>query len=250
MILFGKKKALQALLDEKNVDLWNFVDRNYKVSIKLYNGNIYGAKKKDKKVVMFVPKKYLKSSLFTHELLHLKINVYANIGLVIFLASKDHAPLNIIFNYTNSLLMGNLIEHAIMYNEYMKLGYDEEGFVCDYLDDKFTDLDKKKIKEISYTIFDLENLFFYISKYIVLKSVREKDRNYGHALEYMREVNSNLYDIMEKFYNNILLNFSVDLEQLGDSYVYTIGEMLESVLDLYGGNLLQEINKLNSSGIK
>lgn len=246
MLFWTKNRLLKSLLDEKNKELWNEVNSIYNIKLKRYKGYIYASGISQKRAKIYIPNKNISSSLFTHELLHLKLNASnLHIGFYLFKLCENDDILSCIFNYQNSMVIGNLLEHEFTYKQFIALGYKEDEFVCDYNTDKFTDKDKELIK--NSTGIDYDCIYFFISKYIVLKTIRESNRDYSDALMYMHSVNIDLFFIADQFYQKIKELFQLPVQDAEIIIISTINNLLEMLRGYFLKKISIELNRIENS---
>lgn len=223
--------ALDSLLDEKNRKIWDCISKELSIEILPIDISIYAAEfnTNSQKWVIYVPNNNLNPALFTHELLHLELQINKiYIGLAIYSICKDHTILCNIFDMSNSFLAANLLDHSLFFNKFINLGYKEEYFACDYGLDKFT-----KDEESSYTNYfsnpdymKASHVANYITKIIVLKTINETNSDYTNDLLYLKVLSPELYDIVDNFISEFTILTGFDYFYIRDNYINIIGDFL------------------------
>lgn len=228
--LFNKpsKLIIEKQIDDKNKYLWDEISSQYEVEVISWKRGEYAAEVQDKKVTLFVSDTDVNPALFAHELLHLKLR-RENIlfALFIYYSCDNHIPLMDIFNLQNASLMGNLLDHVFMYDEYKSLGYTEENFAFDYGTDKFTEDEGQMLSEgFSNGIIKSEVVGYYLTKYVALRALKETGKDYTHAFYALNSIDSQLFQISKTMIDKLIALSLKDLKSVSEQYTQIVGDFL------------------------
>ena len=136
---------IEDLITDKNRELFNQVDKKYKVKLEKSSGDTWGFKIVDGfGIITYVETNY-PESCFVHELLHLdtQLHGYRNLKYGFSDAFMNEELVGIIKALDNEL------QHHKMFTKYIELGYDEKEFYIDSDSETYQKL-KSYIKNHKY----------------------------------------------------------------------------------------------------
>lgn len=228
--LFNKssKHNIERQIDDKNKHLWDEISGQYDIEVISWKRGEYAAEVQGNRVTLFVSDINVNPALFTHELLHLKLRLN-NVLFAIFIykVCENQLALANIFNLQNALLIGNLLDHVFMYNEYIEMGYTEENFAFDYGTDKFTEDEEKMLSEgFSNRIIKSDIAGYYITKYVALRTLKESGKDYTHAFNALSAIDSQLYQISKKMMDELMVLSLNGYKSVSEQYIQIIGDFL------------------------
>ena len=228
--LFKKQSnpSIDRQIDDKNKHLWDEISAQYEIEVISWKRGEYAAEVQDKKVTLFVSDTDVNPALFAHELLHIKLrseNVF--FAVFIYKVCENHFVLMNIFNLQNASLMGNLLDHIFMYNEYSGMGYTEDNVAFDYGTDKFTeDEGQMLLKGFSNSIIKSEVVGYYLTKYVALRALKETGKDYTHAFHVLNSIDSHLFQISKTMMDKLIDLSLNDYKSVSEQYMQIVGEFL------------------------
>jgi hypothetical protein len=208
---------LKEFIDNRNVNLWKYLNSIHSIEVEFGDYDNYEVFSKNKTSIIYIPKNKIDIPSFTHELLHILLwtkGIYIGNGLMLSVREKPFLQ-NIL---TESLIehIGNCLSHIKMLPVFKEMGFSENEFISDYnvnkLDDEFiNDLNKHFYKERPNGGYCFNETYveYYIGKYFSAKSCPNSNYNYSKALENMKRINTQLYDILDDFVNK-WVGFDID----------------------------------------
>lgn len=189
---------------------------------------------KNRQATVYYNPKLINNEAIAHELLHIKLNRYNYvIGNHIYFSCLNHLKLQKIFNKFLCDYIGNCFDHYKMYPEYVEMGYSQKGFLTNGLDEKCSLKDIKSLSLSFLKTYKAKSIELYIG-YLISIYADHIDNNYNEHLKLLQEKDSNLFEIISKFWNkwkvfditNIDAIYNSDLE-LANSFISDIEEWIE-----------------------
>jgi len=192
------------ILDQKNFELWNEIQKHFKIEIYQHE-KPYSELFSQKKHVKIYVNKEIDSASFTHELLHLWIEqkeIY--IGSSLKLLVEEDIKLKKIFS--NELLnhIGNTCEHIKMLPKFLSLGYSSDHFLFDYNQNKCTELELKTI-ERKYrfrTIYQSKAIDAFIGRFFAVNADNNSNFDYSYCIKRLKNLDPTLIAVLDKFWDN------------------------------------------------
>ncbi len=197
---------MDKLIDNRNSNLWNYVNARHRVEIKFGYGGEYHVCTKGDESIIYVPKGMEDASSFTHELLHVFLHIKSvHIGTALMLSIKGRPQLREIFS--DSLLehIGNCLEHVKMLPEFLKMGFAAKDFLADFSKNKLTDteidllgdhFEKGNVMGQSYS---KEYIDLFIGKYFAAACCPNAEIDYSENLNRLRKIDSSLVNELDTF---------------------------------------------------
>ncbi|NAY91406.1 hypothetical protein GTQ34_05690 [Muricauda sp. JGD-17] len=193
------------LIDHRNENLWNDLNKTHIISISVANYPNYGVYSKGQDSLVQIPENDIDIDSFTHELLHILLRqneIFFGSRLGNFVS--ENPILDAFFSDNLIEHFGNCIEHIKMLPIYLDLGFDKKKFIEDYEENKCT---KSEIKWLNAN-FKIRNVYqvaaidFYIAKYISIQADAKRHVNYPKSLEGLKKIDFRLFDILKSCVEN------------------------------------------------
>ncbi len=205
-------KYIDALVDEKNRDLYDFVSSCMNVRFERTVDDIYVVYRQGKSVVFYIPDNNLSPASFTHELLHAKLHALRiNIGVSIRSQASEMRSMD---KYIDSALfthMGNTLEHEKFFSTFVAIGYDESEFISDYdsapMTDDLIETYKSRLKSrwLWNYKYDLSILNSFIGQYFSLKSWHNSNFDNAYYVSRMAEIEPKLCAIIDDLFKRWMM---------------------------------------------
>ncbi|UXD67820.1 hypothetical protein MUK51_11330 [Sphingobacterium faecium] len=204
MSFLTEEDIRQYFIDDRNYALWESMVNQFRIGVnddyKIYQLD-YQDENSD--VYILTDKMYNKS-LFTHELLHLKLRSKGlNTAAYFETFSQD------VFRFS-ALTICNCIEHVLFFDDFVEMGYPEETFVMDYNNQEYNINEAIKIYSDVKALDDqaiLKLVIFYL--YWTFKNEEYMGIDRTLSLNWLKKVESKLLTSCNKMYEEII---SLDLE--------------------------------------
>ncbi len=233
---------MKELLDYRNQNLWNEIQKNYNITFENSFSNEYSCFTQNKDVIFYIDKDNLCKSSFTHEMLHVYLrhkDCYISGGLNNTI--RQNSTLS--FMFSSELLdhMGNCLDHIKMLPIYLNLEFKKEKFILDYYEHKCT-LEELKLLKQNYKIHSSINpkaVDFFIGKLFAIFADPNSEFDYSKELDEFRKIDPILFDANYKMIEHWKKIKIENRQVIDDDY--------HSVLFEYYQNLEKWIliNKLN-----
>ncbi len=194
------------LLDDKNINLWNYLNTVQVISIEKQNRDDYLVYTEGNTSIIYVQTENLNSASFTHELLHILIKVKGiSVGGCLFNLTRGNSVLTQIFS--NDLIdhIGNCLEHIKMLPEFLSLGYKVEEFIDDYHSDKLTSENVSLLTSTFCTrrffskSYNGRAVDCFIGGYFAAKACPNIIMDHSLSLFKLKRINPELYVILDDF---------------------------------------------------
>ncbi|WP_281635472.1 hypothetical protein [Flavobacterium marginilacus] len=192
---------MKELLDYRNQNLWDEIQKNFNVTFENSLTNEYGCFSQNKNIIFYIDKNNLCKSSFTHEMLHVYLRLkdcYISGGL-----NNTILQNRILLSFFSSNLLdhfGNCLDHIKMLPIYLDLGFEREKFILDYYEYKFNKSDLELLK-LNYKINNNINpnaVDFFIGKQIAILADPNDDFDYSKELKELKSIDSILYEANEQ----------------------------------------------------
>ncbi len=196
------------LIDNRNIDLWNTLSKEFEIDIARTEQGNYSVYTKSGKATIFIPTNKVNCASFTHELLHIymkKKDVFVGGGLKLHVMADEGVLSKFMSDYLIEHI-GNSLEHIKMLPEFFKMGFDREDFISDYWTNKLSEDDLKLIKKhfrkkrlFERETFNSKVIDFYIGKCFAAKACPNQTYNYEKGLNELKLIDTDLYTVLQKF---------------------------------------------------
>ncbi|MFT0403192.1 hypothetical protein [Bacteroides faecis] len=193
------------LIDSRNEELWNYLANKFDISVNVIDSDDSQIIRDGNKVSLRLISSNVDVSIFTHELLHLWLWEndcdFVN-SLSSFIQIIDNDRVSLLFEGDFDYTFANLIDHILMFDKYMEMGCDIDKFLPD----------KNVITSYRSKIITFATMYNKLSVrhdrafIIYLLSICEHQcgkNQYFDLLTALRVANNELFDIIEKFVNNV-----------------------------------------------
>ncbi|MBN8878043.1 MAG: hypothetical protein J0I32_10890 [Sphingobacteriales bacterium] len=198
---------MSKLIDNRNQEVWNVVKSRYDVNVVFHGSREHHVFYQNDMARISIPAGDYSADSFTHELLHLYLEVkeFRLSGFVL-LFLKENKRISSILTIGLLHHISNVIDHAKMLPLYLQMGFKRELFLMDYCE--------RKCEEYHLTIieagFQKDSLLrvtaidLYIGKFFAIKSCPNPSFDYTPFLSRMREAEPSLYEILDKFWKAVV----------------------------------------------
>lgn len=195
-------------LNSQNYHLWEDLSKKFAISLLSSTSSYYEVSISKKKLfqkqraIIFVNDNIKSHSSFTHELLHLKLH---NDGIDIYgiftKAILKKSRLQFLFNSSFRSQICNMLDHTLIINEYLEMGFNEWDFLGD---NNLPLIDDFRIMEM-HSQFKNQNSIRWgylnlIGTYVSIKCKNLEDTEYASYVKMMLSINSELIDIIDEFF--------------------------------------------------
>lgn len=196
------KELIHSLLDNRYKDLWEYCNSYANISIKYTNATEYGVYSINENHTIFVPKNNLNPSSFTHELLHIFLEikgVYIGGSLSLFVKAEK---LRGIFSQSLVDHISNCLAHIKMFPLYLEMGFNLEYFIQDYEQSKFSKSEMEvlrnnfKYRKLFFQVYRAKYIDKYIGKYFAMKACPNKNFDYSNGFKLLKELDLDLYNVL------------------------------------------------------
>lgn len=192
---------MNELLDFRNQNLWNEIQKNFNVTFENSLTNEYGCFSQNKNVVFYIDENNPCKSSFTHEMLHVYLRLkdcYISGGL-----NNTILQNRILSSFFSSNLLdhiGNCLDHIKMLPIYLDLGFEREKFILDYYEHKFNkyELDLLKLNYKINNNINPEAVDFFVGKLIAILADPNDNFDYSNELKELKSIDSILYEANEQ----------------------------------------------------
>ena len=196
-------------IDDRNRALWETMNKRFNISVEHSVEDCYGNYLIKDDCTIYVCKNEDPSpSSFTHELLHLYLPTKdIRIGSTIQLFLQEHYPQCLIFDKILYDHISNCLEHIKTFPIFVEMGYPTQDFIQDYITNKLTDNDLNPIVHY-YRVglfkkrYNVQAVNCFIGKFFASKADVNPDHNYDNQLLKLKALDSQLYSILDGFWNN------------------------------------------------
>ena len=195
---------LSKYLDNRNKALWEFVCKTYLVNVSYHDEKSYGLFRINNNATIFVPKTTVCIDSFTHELLHLWMDIRdVSVSRTLSSTFKTDPFFSLLFKPELGEHIGNCADHYKMLPIYLEMGFDRAKFIEDYNSTKCNKMDMSFIEgwynheDIISRRYAAEN---YIATYFSIKACPNPQFEYKECLNRLRQIDSKHYKILEEFW--------------------------------------------------
>lgn len=201
------EEKFATLIDDRNRDLWEELNQQYRIVIKENSETGYLTNFKEDVITVFIDKENLDPAPFTHELLH----IYLKFKCVLVAGElrdrvTENKNLSIIFSVSLQDQLGNALEHQKMISLYRERGFENEKFVRDY-EIKIMDTQQLHYLLTSYRqrgSYSRDAVDVYIEKFFSMKASNNRDFDYSPYYQRLKSLDTTLFQILDRFWSNWL----------------------------------------------
>lgn len=196
---------MNQLIDNRNQDLWDELNKRFNISIENSFEDNYGCYAQNDNVVLYVNPNNLCTGSFTHELLHVHLrskDCYIGASLTNFIIGDR--ILSSLFSDKLIDHIGNSLDHIKMLPLFLEMGFDRTLFLSDYNLYKVTEEEIQKFErfyhdggEINLTLVDP-----YIGRIVSILADPNDNFNYDIELKRLRLIDTDLYEIIRKMFDH------------------------------------------------
>lgn len=201
-------------LDERNADLYKAVSEFFKITLvespellPCENNGIWQCTVNGDKATILFYNETENTSHLTHELLHLDLLIKGFADMPEFKEFLRSSEFKNLF-FTGILgHINNIFAHQKFYDEFIKLGYNKEEFTSDYdIDPGCEGLMSQIQQNFSSDTIPNESIQTYLTSYFSAKDNKNDDKEgeYQNLLTFLRNLDRNLYDILEEHWDHWL----------------------------------------------
>ncbi len=227
----------EGLIESRNIDLWNSLSSVYEIDIKWEKRDTYSVSTKTNKAIIYVPLGKSDSASFTHELLHIYLEtkkVFISGGLKLYV--REYPTLSTFLSEEFLDHLGNCLEHIKMLPEFLRMGFSSQEFILDFSVNKLNDQEiwdiKMKFKTINQNTVNYNStaIRLYIAKYFAVKACPNKLINYEKGLSELKNVDNELYNILEEFMNEWEKFDYNDSDPVTGDYNFLLSDFMDDLL--------------------
>lgn len=230
-------------IDDRNRALWETMNKRFNITIDYGIEDCYGNNLIKNDCTIYVCRdEEPNPASFTHELLHLYLpSKDIHIGSTIQIFLQEQCPQCLIFNKKLYDHISNCLEHIKTFPIFVEMGYPAQDFIQDYTTNKLTDDDVNFIVH-HYKVglfkkkYNVQAVNCYIGKFFAAKADVNLNNNYNNQLLKLKAQDSQLYLILDKFWNNWI---DYDIEREREAWKYnhrTIVDTFDKDLTQWGKN--------------
>lgn len=200
-----KHKKIHLLVDNRNQYLWDEIKKNYDVKFEKSLNKEYAVFQQSKKVVFYVDESNLCPDSFTHEMLHVYLNlngIHINGALRLRLLGDDF--FSSIFSLNLIEHIGNCLEHTKMRPLYLELGFDKEKFILDYNVFKCEEIELKNF-ELNYSnnsVINKNAIDPFIGRIVAILADPNASLDYSIQLKRLQKVDTKLFLVITNLFKN------------------------------------------------
>jgi hypothetical protein len=226
---------MEGLIDSRNSELWRTLNNCCQIEIQIGNCTNYDLSSKGELSIIYVPENNYDPAFFTHELLHIYLRtrqVFIGSGIT---SIKENSLLSKIFSGELIEHIGNCLDHIKMYPLFIEMGYPSEKFTIDFSIDKLNQQEQNLISTFLYCrkpckkIYNSKVIDFYIGKFFAVIACPNRQFDYSEKLSRLKEIEKDLYLILEKF-SNAWINYNIeDRDPLTGGYQIFLYDFINSL---------------------
>ena len=236
----------QQLIDDRNRQFWEEVNKHFNTSFIMYGGKEYSSCLHEKNADIFVPVNNISVEGFTHELLHIWLRA-RNIFITDFMLKRLKEEPLLYWSFSDHLFeqLGHSLEHVKLLPEFVKAGFEKEKFLDDYHVPKCSNFHlqiieagmAKPTKRIPLPCLDL-----YVSRFFAMKGCGNDTLGHEFYLKSMQSIRPDLFSLLENFWEQWL---SFDIMQY-DVMNYTFKKFTAAFVHDLGHWAVTTIHTRNS----
>jgi hypothetical protein len=194
---------LKHFINDRNRSLWETICKHFKVNIEQHSNDHFYHYFLNDEVYLFVPEQQGMIELFTHEMLHLYL-IMGGVNITNYLKSRlrNEPLLHWSFNENLFEQIGECLAHEKMLPLYLSMGFERDLFCENYYVPCCHEMNMQIIRSgMKKEIPSPASIDLFIHKFFAMKCCVNPAFIYDHYLEQLQMINSDLYCILDKFYN-------------------------------------------------
>lgn len=222
-------ERLEPLFDDRNKDLWEELNEQYNIQVKVNSEPGYLTDFKDDVITIFVDEKDINPASFTHELLHIFLK---SKGVLVARdlrdSIKNNENLSHFFSTSLQEQIGNTLEHQKMIGLYRERGFEDHKFVNDY-EVKIMDTQQLDTLLTNYRIegsYKRDIVDKYIGKFFSMKASNNRNYDYSPYYQRLNSLDGSLFQILDKFWKEWL---EYDIEDPKEEYRGILASFLKDL---------------------
>lgn len=221
-------------LDTQTLEFLRELENNHQVRFKVEYINHCRVFSKDGISTIYYNPDIIDSESITHELLHIWLQKYNYmIGNHIYFSCKSHPSLSKVFSKPLCDYIANCFDHLKMYPKYREMGYSDEKFVHNGLNEKCSIRDIKNLRLSFMGIYRASSIDKFIG-FLISIYADHVQHNYIEHLELLNQKDNQLFKTVTDFWKSweifditaIYPIFNSDLN-LGDKFIFAMEEWVE-----------------------
>lgn len=223
---------MDSLIDDRNKSLWERLKSQRNIQVIIEDREDYMIYTKGEEVKIYVKKNDLNPASFTHELMHLDLDLK---GVIVGASLKSHIRSSEISEYFEDELiehLGNCLSHSKMLTEFINLGYPESDFIEDFSVNKCTGEEMCQIEELLFNEVNginfciVEAFRAYIGKFFAMKACPNQLYDYSSSFQRLENLNPALYAVLIKLWDEWTLYDATTPDDALNSYRLIIYDFL------------------------
>lgn len=200
-----KHETMKQLIDHRNQNLWNDLNKQFNISIENSFEDNYCCYAHNENIVLYVTPNNLCKDSFTHELLHVYLrskDCYVGASLTNFIMG-DYILSSIL---SDELIdhIGNSMDHVKILPLYLEMGFDRTQFIADYNLYKVTNEEIQQFERLyrSEGKINLSLVDPYIGRIVSIIADPNDTFDYTEYLTRLKLIDSELYEIIQRMFNH------------------------------------------------
>ena len=200
-------------LDYRNINIWKELSKALTISVTYHDEKSYGLYRINNSVNIYVPHLPPCKDSFTHELLHLWLDMNdVSVSRTLSSTFKTDQLFKFLFKPELGDHLGNCADHYKMLPLYLNMGFERNKFLQDYDSIKCSDIALTMI-EGWYNHEDYPSQQYAVEQYLAIffsmKACPNPKFDYEESLNRLNKLDSQIYEILETFWV-ALDNFDVN----------------------------------------
>lgn len=194
-----------SIIDERNEAIWNEINDHFTTEIQVHDRHHYYSFIRENTAFFYIPQEN-NIELFTHELLHIYLRTQRIFISEWLLQLFKQEPL-LGWNCNDNLFeqIGHYLEDIKILTLYLEMGLDRNKFSESYSQLACTHNNIQIIHSgMKKRIPAAASIDMFIHKYFAMKADPNPDNEYHGRMEDLKSINKELFDILDRFYQQWL----------------------------------------------
>lgn len=220
-------------IDKRNVALWEELkSSDFSIAIAESFEPNYGCYCKGKEATIYVLTSKPDSASFAHELLHIKFCINGMFaGCCLKRMIQEHPILKDVITQDTIELITNCMEHVKMLPQFLAMGYSNAEFIADYNSCKMNLMDFSVLCN-RYMEDKIPAMDRFLGTYCAMRADNNPEHDYNTCFGLMKQLDSPLFEIVERFWNNWL---RYDAEKHREAWESDYGPLISEFVNELGG---------------
>lgn len=201
---------VEKYLDAKNQFLLAELRKVYSIDFEPRSVPYAGVYIQNKKAIVIFNPDHFSNESIAHELLHIKIRRYLNIGNGIYTRLIYDPVFKKVFTKSLCDWITNFFEHSKIFPLYRAMGYSSSNFIINANDEQCRIEDISSLDLVAKNVYNSEQIGKYIIYLISIYSHHIK-KDYEQHLKLLREIEPDLFKVVTQFWNSWI---EFDLENM------------------------------------